>query len=112
MTKKHFLIITLLAMGMGAVAIGLGNWAQQINPDGIAEHPGVESEMDVAPRNSYYFGMSMGLLGMGLLYCCVAFGLLIYSKSKDRAPGTFVYSVAGLAVLGFALSYIVDDYFY
>ena len=112
MNKQHYLVIAVLAIVMAVVAMGLGNWAEQINPEGIAAHPGVESEQATVPRNSYYFGMSMGLLGMGLLYCCIAFGLLIHSKSKGRAPGSFVYSVAGLAVTGFALSYLVDDYFY
>lgn len=112
MSKGRYYLLALLAVVMGLVAWGVGNWAVQVSPDGIAEHPGLESEPTATPRNSFYFGVSTGLLAMGLLYCCLAIGLLIHAKVKGRGVGAFVYSVVGLAVLGFALSYLVDDYFY
>lgn len=141
MTKTQLVILAVLAMGMVAIAMALGNWAQQINPDGIAAHPaGANTEVDAnssagtgaaeketvedpdrasasaeagePPRNAFSFGVSMGLLGTGLLYCCIAFGLFIGARSRGRSVGPFVYWVAGLAGLGFVLSYLIDDYFY
>ena len=121
MTKTHILILVALAAGMLVSAIALGNWAAQINPDGIAAHPVANTESEPAaisnsageaPRDAFSFGVSMGLLATGLLYCCIAFGLLIRARSQRKAANPFIYWVAGLAGLGFVLSYLVDDYFY
>lgn len=114
MSRAQTLFITTLAIIMIFTAYALGNWAEQINPDGITPHPTSEGEDAViaAPRDAFSFGASMGLLASGLAYCCLAFGLLIRARSTGRGATAFTYSVAGLAVLGFILSYIVDDYFY
>ena len=120
MTRVHILILGALTAGMVVIAITLGNWAAQINPDGIAAHPVASADSEPAseegvveaPRDAFSFGVSMGLLATGLLYCCIAFGLLIRARSQGKGANPFVYWVAGLAGLGFVLSYLVDDYFY
>jgi len=96
MTKTQTLIIALLAVTMAIIAMALGNWSQQLNPEGIAPHSTQLTESDdplsaeaSQPRNAFYFGASMGLLAGGLIYCVLAFALLIRAKS-----------------------YVVDDYFY
>ena len=115
MSKRQILIIATLAIIMTAVAMLMGNWSEQINPDGIASHPATDGDvgtLDNTPRDAYSFGLSIGLLATALAYCCAAFGLMINAKSKGRSVSRFTYWVAGLAALGFSLSYIVDDYFY
>lgn len=115
MSKSQSFILALLIIIMAIVAILLGNWSEQINPDGIAPHPVADGDIAVEPgepRDAFSFGVSMGLLGTALAYCCVAFGLLITAKSNGRSISRFTYWVAGLAGLGFALSYLIDDYFY
>lgn len=120
MTKVQIIILAALAASMVAIAMMLGSWAEQLNPDGIAAHPVASVELEPtsnavseeAPRDAYSFGASMGLLAAGLLYCCIAFGLLIQARTKGKGANAFIYWVAGLAVLGFVLSYLVDDYFY
>lgn len=105
----------MLIVGMIAAAMALGNWSAQINPNGITPHPVAEGETATdtnVPRDAFSFGVSMGLLGTALLYCCIAFGLFIQAKSNRRAASKFTFWVAGLAALGFALSYLIDDYFY
>ena len=106
---------------MFAAATLLGNWSASINPDGIAPHPVAADaiaaentpETPTEPRNAYWFGVSIGLLGTSLLYCCVAMGLLIQGRSAGRKSAhNTVYWIAGLAAIGFILSYLVDDYFY
>lgn len=103
------------------VANGLGRWSASLNPDGIQPHPVAASDVNDAadsraaqgqPRNAYTFGASLGLLGTSLLYCLLAFGLLIQKKSRALPANTFIYCVAGIAGLGFVFSYLVDDYFY
>jgi len=160
MSKVQIIILIVLAVGMVAISMLLGNWAEQLNPDGIAAHPEapVDSTATTAesteqsaeqsaeqtaessnvnadsatagateqitdatpsgsqttdtPRDAFSFGVSMGLLASGLLYCCIAFGLLISARSKGQGANPFIYWVAGLAGLGFVLSYLIDDYFY
>ena len=123
MSKVQIIILIVLAVGMVAISMLLGNWAEQLNPDGIAAHPEapVESTATTAesseqttdtPRDAFSFGVSMALLASGLLYCCIAFGLLISARSKGQGANPFIYWVAGLAGLGFVLSYLIDDYFY
>ena len=123
MTSKQIIILAILASIMALVAVGMGRWSEQINPDGIAQHPAVQSEDATAnvdtdaapqtePRDAFSFGVSLGLLAMALLYCCGAIGLLIHARSKGKPANVFIYWVAGLAGLGFALSYLIDDYFY
>ncbi len=114
MTKTQIFIFAILIAGMIAAALALGNWSEQINPDGIMPHPAAEGETAEAnaPRDAFSFGVSMGLLGTALLYCCIAFGLFIQAKSNRQPISKFTLWVAGLSVLGFALSYLIDDYFY
>lgn len=115
MTKAHIVIFILMITTMIAAAIALGNWSEQLNPDGITPHPATNDQSPASastPRDAFSFGVSMGLLGMSLLYCCVAFGMFIQSKTQRRTVGTFTYWVAGLALSGFVLSYLIDDYFY
>lgn len=115
-TKKQTLVIVVLATIMFAAATQLGGWSESINPDGIAPHPVAEGdaiETLTEPRNAYWFGVSIGLLGTSLLYCCFAIGLLIQGRSSGRkSKNLMVYWIGGLAALGFVLSYLVDDYFY
>lgn len=114
MNKVQITIFVILAAVMVGSAFTLGRWAEQINPDGISAHPneeGVADSVNQAPRNAFSFGVSMGLLGSGLLYCCIAIGLLIQARSKQAKPDTFIYWIAGLAGLGLVLSYLIDDYF-
>jgi hypothetical protein len=115
MSKTQIGIFLFLCAAMVGSAYLLGNWADQLNPEGIAPHPAAEGNtepVDTSTRDAFAFGVSMGLLGSALLYCCIAFGLFIQAKSQRKSVGVFVYWVAGLAGLGFALSYLIDDYFY
>ena len=119
MSSKQIITLAILAILMVLVAVGMGRWSEQINPDGIAMNPVTEStdvaadnSTDAEPRDAYTFGVSLGLLATGFLYCCIAIGLLIHARSKGKPAGKFIYWVAGFAGLGFALSYLVDDYFY
>lgn len=137
MTHRHYLVLAILAALMAISAIGLGRWAENLNPDGIIPHtpvvqdatsgentstassadtlePALDNgaESDELPRSAFTFGASMGLLAAGLLYCVIAAGLLLQRRAKGLPVNSFVYSIAGLAVIGFALSYLVDDYFY
>lgn len=114
MTTNHYILIALLAALMGASAFAIGSWAQSINPEGISPITDTVAAAGSSPqtRNAFMFGASIGLLGTGLLYCVIAMGLLIQAKSKGRSAGVTVYCVAGLALAGFVLSYVVDDYFY
>jgi hypothetical protein len=117
-TRQYAILIALVAL-MTAVAVGLGRWSEQLNPAGIQSI--TESATDATttieagaeePRNAFTFGASMGLLGSALLYCLIAAGLLLRARSLGRPPGRFAYFVAGLAAVGFVLSYLIDDYFY
>lgn len=115
MTRTQLFIFAMLIIGMVAAAMMLGNWSEQINPEGIAPHPVAEGDTAAdsnIPRDAFSFGVSMGLLGTALFYCCIAFGLFIHAKSNRQSVSKFTFWVAGLAVLGFALSYLIDDYFY
>ena len=119
MSSKQIITLASLAILMVSVAIGMGRWSEQINPDGITMNPvsenaelAVDNHTDTEPRDAYTFGVSLGLLGTGFLYCCIAIGLLIHARSKGKPASKFIYWVAGFAGLGFALSYLVDDYFY
>lgn len=138
MTHRQYLVLAILAALMLATAFGLGRWAENLNPDGIIPHTpvaqdavtgsdaGAASSTDEstsnanqsAPadpaeaRSAFTFGASMGLLAAGLLYCVIAAGLLLQQRAKGLPVNRFIYSVAGLAAAGFALSYLIDDYFY
>jgi hypothetical protein len=121
MTKNEYVIIIALTVFMALAANGLGRWSSSLNPDGIQPHPLPSSEfVDITettsqesiPRNAFTFGASLGLLGVSLLYCLVAAGLLIRRKSRGLPASNIIYCVAGIAGFGFALSYLVDDYFY
>lgn len=115
MTKTQTIILILLAIAMAGLSIALGNWAASINPEGIAPHPGTDGDTlaeSAATRDAFSFGVSMGLLGMSLLYACIAFGKFIHARAQQVPASHFTYYLAGLAGLGFALSYVVDDYFY
>lgn len=153
MTSRQSIILALMIVFMAAAAIGLGQWAEQVNPDGILIQAPAEktdigqvsgstntpdttgvSDTTAAPdaaaiaeagdsavtetvavterRDAFQFGASLGLLGVGLLYCMIAAGLWLQGKSSGKPAGTFIYLVAGLAVIGLVLSYVIDDYFY
>ena len=112
-------------------AFGFGRWAESVNPDGIsaaeltvdtAEETAAETTESVnqpssttptlASRDAFKFGASIGLLAAALLYGTFAIALLIRAKSTNRSPDQLTYWIAGLAGLGLALSYLVDDFFY
>ena len=120
MTKKEYVIVIALIVLMALAANGLGRWSSSLNPDGIQPHPvpgsevvdNTETTKKSTPRNAFTFGASLGLLGMSLLYCLIGAGLLIRKKSRGLPVSKFIYCVAGIAGLGFALSYLMDDYFY
>lgn len=128
MTNTQTSIIAVLTVLMFAAAFGLGRWAEYINPDGIKAFPvavdapsttppandaSVNDRQDGdPPRNAFYFGASMGLLAMALIYATVVMGLLIRARSIGRKPDKFVFWLASLAGSGLLLSYLVDDYFY
>ncbi len=129
MTQRQYLVLAIMVILMAAFAVGLGRWAEDLNPDGIIPHTPVEQntaagesdEQSAAstevtdatqPRSAFTFGASMGLLAAGLLYCVIAAGLLLRQQVRGQSINRFIYCVAGLAVTGFALSYLVDDYFY
>lgn len=115
MTRRQYMILAVLAVFMALTAIGLGQWSVSLNPDGIIPHTPVTVAADpesLEPRSAFTFGASMGLLSVGLLYCMLAAVLLLQTKTRGLPVGQFIYSVAGLATAGFALSYLIDDYFY
>lgn len=113
MTSKELIILAVLATVMLAAATTLGNWSATINPDGILPHQNEANGVQNAqPRDAYWFGASIGLLGTSLLYCCIAMGLLILARTKKKPVSQIAYWIAGLAASGFILSYLVDDYFY
>lgn len=111
MTKNEYAIIVALIVFMALAANGMGRWSASLNPGGIQTHTETTS-VESTPRNAFTFGASLGLLGVSLLYCLIGVGLLIRKKSKGLPASKFIYYVAGIAGLGFALSYLVDDYFY
>lgn len=115
MTRRQYQILSLLVAFMVLTAIGIGQWSASLNPEGIIPHAPATIAADAAPvqpRSAFNFGASMGLLGVGLLYCMLAAVLLLRAKTRGLPAGRFIYSVVGLAVAGFALSYLIDDYFY
>ena len=115
MTVTKTLILIVMIIIMMGMALAIGNWSASMNPDGILPHPTIdEGELleQPVPRDAYWFGISIGLLGLSLLYGCIAFGLFIMARSQSRPIDKFIYYLAGVAGIGFALSYLVDDYFY
>lgn len=121
MTHRQYAILALLVAIMTLTAYGLGQWSVSLNPDGIIPHTPATADEAVAetvttastePRSAFTFGASMGLLGVGLLYGMLAAVLILRAKTRGLPAGTFFYSIAGLAAAGFALSYLIDDYFY
>lgn len=113
MTTLNWSIVIALTVLMIAAAIGVGRWAEAVNPEGIT--PPTTSEETVAAQDTqdaFSFGASIGLLGSALLYATVAIGMLIQAKTSSRPPYPLTYWIAGLAGTGLALSYLVDDYFY
>lgn len=130
MSQRQYLILIILTLLMALSAYNMGKWAESVYPQGIipqtpgsddiarqepvSEPPTPSTPLNDAdqPRSAFTFGASMALLGMGLLYCLIAAGLLIKARASGIKPGIFIYSVTALAVSGFILSYLVDDYFY
>ena len=121
MTPLKWLIVLILSAMMLAAAVGFGRWAESVNPEGITEPvttanlPDTQTPSEPVVTNSrdaFTFGASIGLLAASLLYATFAIALLIRAKSKGWAPDQLTYWIAGLAGVGLALSYLVDDYFY
>ena len=115
MTHRQYAILAGLVAFMALTAFSLGQWSVSLNPDGIIPHtPATETaaEASVEPRGAFTFGASMGLLGVGLLYGMLAAVLILRAKTRGLPAGRLLYSIAGLAAAGFALSYLIDDYFY
>ena len=123
MTHRQYLILAGLVAIMALSAYGLGQWSVSLNPDGIIPHaPVTESTVEPSaeasskavdePRSAFTFGASMGLLGVGLLYGMLAAVLILRAKTRGLPAGPLLYGIAGLAAAGFALSYLIDDYFY
>ncbi len=119
MTHRQYIILAGLVAIMALTAYALGQWSVSLNPDGIIPHAPVtetgavaSTDASVEPRNAFTFGASMGLLGVGLLYGMLAAVFLLRARTRGLPASPFIYSIAGLAAAGFALSYLVDDYFY
>ncbi len=131
MTQRQYIILVVLAAIMALTAYSLGQWSVSLNPDGIIPHtPATQSTADtlaessvetvvetvvetaVQPRSAFTFGASMGLLAVGLVYGMLAAILFLRAKTGGKPVGPLIYGIAGLAATGFALSYLVDDYFY
>ncbi len=115
MTYRQYIILAGLVAIMALTAYGLGQWSVSLNPDGIIPHTPVTepaAEASAEPRSAFTFGASMGLLGVGLLYGMLAAVLILRAKTRGLPAGRLLYSIAGLAAAGFALSYLIDDYFY
>jgi hypothetical protein len=109
-SKKILLIVALIAI-LIFVAIYMGNWAVDKNPDGLKLHSPTD-EAAKAGSSAFGFGASIGLLGTSLLYCLLAAGVLITSKIRNIPTGTMPLKIAIVAALGFTASYVVDGYFY
>lgn len=131
MTHRQYIILAGLAAIMALTAYSLGQWSVSLNPDGIVPHtPATQSagetlaetsnesvtkpvsEAVVEPRSAFTFGASMGLLGVGLVYGMLAAIFFLRAKTGGKPVGPLIYGIAGLAATGFALSYLIDDYFY
>ena len=127
MTQSQYIILVVLAAIMALTAYSLGQWSVSLNPDGIIPHtPATQStaetlaessvgtvvETAIEPRSAFTFGASMGLLAVGLVYGMLAAILFLRAKTGGKPVGPLIYGIAGLAATGFALSYLVDDYFY
>lgn len=111
MNSKNILVIVLLISIMVLVAIYMGNWAVEKNPDGLKLHsPTGEEENE--DSSAFGFGASFGLLGISLLYCLMAVGVLIAQKIRKIPAGTIPLTIAIIAAIGFTASYVVDGYFY
>ena len=109
-SKTLPVVIVLLAL-MILLAVYMGNWAVDKNPDGLVLHSPSE-EVATEGSSAFGFGASIGLLGTSLLYCLLAVGVLITSKIRNKPAGPMPLTIALIAALGFTASYIVDGYFY
>lgn len=123
MTHRQYIILAALAAIMALTAYSLGQWSVSLNPNGIMAHtPATQTTVEAPaegtvetatePRSAFTFGASMGLLGVGLVYGMLAAIFFLRAKTGGKPVGPFIYGIAGLAATGFALSYLVDDYFY
>ncbi len=123
MTHRQYVILAGLVAIMALTAYSLGQWSVSLNPEGIIPHtPATQATAEapaeaivdsaVEPRSAFTFGASMGLLGVGLVYGMLAAIFFLRAKTGGKPVGPLIYGIAGLAAAGFALSYIVDDYFY
>ena len=108
-TRNNTIIVTLIAL-MVLVTFLVGNWFEQMHPNGLTlNKPSEDKPGDNI--SAFGFGASIGLLLSSLLYCLLAAGMLINSKLKKRAAGYLPVAVAVIAAVGFTLSYFVDGYF-
>jgi len=111
MNSKTFPVIVALLAIMILVAIYMGNWAVDKNPDGLKLHSPSDKAVNES-SSAFGFGASIGLLGTSLFYCLLAVGVLIANKIRKKPPGSMPLTIALIAALGFTASYIVDGYFY
>lgn len=111
MNSKKILVIIALIAAMIFVAIYIGNWAVDKNPDGLKLHSPSDEAANTG-SSAFGFGASIGLLGTALLYCLLAAGVLITNKIRKIPAGTMPLTIAIVAAVGFTASYVVDGYFY
>ncbi|MDB4223552.1 hypothetical protein N9850_07240 [Granulosicoccus sp.] len=111
MNSKKLLVISLLISIMVLVAIYMGNWAVDKNPDGLKLHSPTDEKANEG-SSAFGFGASFGLLGTSLLYCLLAVGVFIAQKIRKLPTGTMPLTIAIIAAVGFTASYVVDGYFY
>lgn len=130
MTQRQTITLVLMALLMILAAVALGQWAERLNPEGLITHTPTTTAPDASAseargalqeptredkpdaRSAFRFGASMGLLAMGLLYCVIAAGLLLQRRANGLAANRFIVAMTVLAISGFALSYLIEDYFY
>lgn len=111
MNSKNIFVVVGLVTAMIAIAVYMGYWLVEKNPEGLKLHSPTGEEAKEG-SSAFGFGASIGLLATSLLYCLLAAGVLINSKIRNVSAGNLPLIVAIVAAVGFTSSYIVDGYFY
>jgi hypothetical protein len=111
MQSKKILIIAALIAVMIFVAIYMGNWAVDENPDGLKLHSPSDDATDES-TSAFGFGASIGLLGTSLLYGLLAAAVLIANKIRKVPAGAMPLTIAIVAAVGVTASSFVEGYFY